>query len=378
MIPYSPRIPVIRRKSIKLNGATIQPKHLSIKVALSALISIPKDMKRNKKYLTGSKIHRLRSLLDYSYTKKYAMQQLEEYQPSVVHIHGFLLELLPFYDAVMELGVPFVATAHGVYSFDESINLWFDRSLEKDLFLSIAEKGYPITVVSSRVKEEVIRGFAFPELSLHVVLNGVDIDKFKPDLPEEKVTLRIKYGIDARTKVLLTVASIQKRKNQMAVIEALGAMKPDERMNKLYLVVGAGDSSEIVEQVVSHHLELNVHIIGKVSDEVLQDYYHIADFFILTSTSEGFPLVFLEAMAAGLPIITYSDIEAVEEIYDKKAMMLASARTVESLVNAINEATAKGWDRKYIRQKAESWSWREVCEEYVEIYKIAVEKGMRR
>ena len=109
-------------------------------------------------------------------------------------------------------------------------------------------------------------------------------------------------------------------------------------------------------------------IIGKVSDDDLQDFYHLSDIFILTSTSEPFGLVYLEAMAVGIPIVTYADLEGAQALFDKDTMMLSPFRDASSLAAAILEAKERRWDAKKIRKRAESWNWRKICDQYVKIY----------
>jgi len=105
------------------------------------------------------------------------------------------------------------------------------------------------------------------------------------------------------------------------------------------------------------------------TDEKLLDMYHLSDFFILPSTSEGFPLVLLEAMAAGLPIITFKDLGGVSDIYNSEYMELIPERDIESMVVTIKRAINKKWDRKKIMKLSKKWSWDFITRKYYCLYR---------
>ena len=83
----------------------------------------------------------------------------------------------------------------------------------------------------------------------------------------------------------------------------------------VFLVVGKGPDMESVKlQVAQLGIEANFKLAGFVSDEDLPSYYNAADLFVLPSKSgEGLPLVALEAMACGLPVIA-TDVGGIREI----------------------------------------------------------------
>ena len=98
----------------------------------------------------------------------------------------------------------------------------------------------------------------------------------------------------------------------------------------------------------------------------------ISDFFILPSTSEGLPLVFLEAIAAGIPIITFSDLNGAKDIYKPFCMELIPERSVESIINSVNRAIDRNWDKQQIVDYAKNWDWESVCEKYKSCYNEAI------
>jgi glycosyltransferase involved in cell wall biosynthesis len=67
----------------------------------------------------------------------------------------------------------------------------------------------------------------------------------------------------------------------------------------------AGAESQIREFITTHHLESVVSLFGHCSDTELGRLYAEADIFALPTLQESFGIVFLEAMAHGLPVITY-------------------------------------------------------------------------
>lgn len=125
----------------------------------------------------------------------------------------------------------------------------------------------------------------------------------KPDF------LKLRYNIDRDEKVILTVcriSSAEKYKGYDKVIETLpGVIKifPGTK----YLLVGKHDEIErrrILEKINNLNLKDNVILTGFIPDSELVAHYLLADVFAMPSSGEGFGIVFLEAMACGLPVIT--------------------------------------------------------------------------
>jgi len=121
--------------------------------------------------------------------------------------------------------------------------------------------------------------------------------------PEEKVRARRALGLAEDDFLLLNVGSVSRRKNLIFLVEMLGHL-PDPTV-KLVLVgpeLEADYAAEIHDRVAALGLAGRVLLPGFQDDA--QPFYEGADAFVFASTAEGFPNVFLEAMAKGLPIIS--------------------------------------------------------------------------
>ncbi|MGI8893140.1 MAG: glycosyltransferase, partial [Bacteroidia bacterium] len=118
-----------------------------------------------------------------------------------------------------------------------------------------------------------------------------------------------RYRITKRDKVLITVcrlSSAEKYKGYDKVIEVFPEILhvlPDTR----YILAGKYDENEkkrISAMLKSNSLGKNVILAGFIPENELSDHYKLGDLFVMPSQGEGFGIVYLEAMACGIPVLT--------------------------------------------------------------------------
>lgn len=114
---------------------------------------------------------------------------------------------------------------------------------------------------------------------------------------------RAEFGLPENAFVLVTIGRLVARKATTQLIDILAATRID---NAHLLVIGSGpDANAIQERSRALGIEDRVHLLGQVSDARKYAALQVSDVFASTSQHEGFGLVFLEAMAQGLPIVCY-------------------------------------------------------------------------
>jgi glycosyltransferase involved in cell wall biosynthesis len=134
---------------------------------------------------------------------------------------------------------------------------------------------------------------------LRVVINGTDLSRFPaPDGAREAV--RSELGIPGDARVVITVGRLVKEKNHELLV---GAVAPLLREDRRLVIVGDGPLRDPLHALVrSLGVEPFVHLTGSRRD--VPALLAGADAFVLSSDSEGLPIGLLEAMAAGLPVIS--------------------------------------------------------------------------
>ena len=158
-----------------------------------------------------------------------------------------------------------------------------------------------IQVISTYLKEFVLRRGA--KAPITVVPNGVDLAVFQKEYsPEEQTKLVEKLGITNEYVVITTSRLVEKNAVDI-LIEAIG--KVIERGIRIKcIVVGDGPDRKKLERLAAlRGIKGSVVFVGQLSQGLLPLYLRISDLFVRVSRSEGLGISFLEAMAAGVPVI---------------------------------------------------------------------------
>lgn len=173
-----------------------------------------------------------------------------------------------------------------------------------------------------------------------VVPNGVDAGRFAPER-RQRAALRRRIGTGGRF-LFLTIGGIEPRKGSRVLIEALGDLRAARPDPPMVAVVGGHsfqDHAAYREGALARAAELGLDAdlvqVGTVPEEELPGWYAAADAFVFPSLKEGFGLVILEAMAAGLPVVA-SDIPVFREFLSCGNAVLTTAGDAAALAGGMS------------------------------------------
>ncbi|MGH9035098.1 MAG: MSMEG_0565 family glycosyltransferase [Acidimicrobiia bacterium] len=230
-------------------------------------------------------------------------------------------------------GVRIVRTVHHCDDFTTSVLVECQRRSihDPDRVLVVSELWREILAAEYEVKAEVVP-------------NGIDPGRFGPAVPGQRDAFRSQLGVGAGDFLVLTVGGIEPRKGTATLFEALAALKSRMEVAPVLGLVGGHSFQDYrayreaaLARLPDLGLELgrDVVILGTVSDAELGGWYRAADVFAFPSVKEGFGLVVLEAMAAGLPVVA-SDIPVFAEyLTDGTDALLAPSGDAAALAGAL-------------------------------------------
>jgi glycosyltransferase involved in cell wall biosynthesis len=217
-----------------------------------------------------------------------------QYRPVVVHTH--LLALNYAYPLMLRYRTP--ARVHTVHSLAQRemgvrVGAWV-----RMLAFRYRLGGVVPVAVADEVRVTIQRVYGYPDPPL--IPNGIPTDEYAPD-PDARVQWRQAHGIEPHATVLTHVGRFAPPKNHALLIEAFAQVRSDAPF--YLLLVGGGELENTVrEQVAGLGLQGRVRFLGVRAD--VADILRASDVFVLSSRWEGNSLSVMEAMAAGLPVVS--------------------------------------------------------------------------
>lgn len=216
-----------------------------------------------------------------------------------------------------------------------------------------------IIAVCERTKTDCARDYGIPQDSIRVIRSGVDLAKFNPKVRGDGI--RQKYKLRER-RLILCVGCGTILKGVPFLLHAMTEVR-NRIPNVALIVVGP---TPYLKQMLSMAERLGIEdrviFAGKVLAELPQ-YYAASDVVVLSSLHEGLPLVALESMASGKPVVASSVGGIPEVVADRENGLLSEAGNVTQLAESIiflleNESLRRemGQAGRSLAEKNHDWS----------------------
>lgn len=280
---------------------------------------------------------------------------LKNTKPDVVHIHSSILVFKLF------LACPFLRDTKFIQTVHSTLTPGYKKLLDFMSRFRFVNKRFVNVCISDFIFQEFLR--KYPNLYFKTIDNG--IVPMRAGQESNQVIEEINgYKCSKQTRVFTAIGNYSRFKNFVVLAEIFNEMSRDGQ-DIILLLIGTGRHGESLEnyQRVVQIKGKNIYQLGFKTN--IADYLEVSDALIISSLKEGMPLVALEALSLGVPIVTTPAGGMVNVVKDGKNGYMAEnlsehaikdvitrfLNTSEDDLDKIRMNNKKRFNQKYSMQK---------------------------
>lgn len=243
------------------------------------------------------------------------------------------------------------------------LHLWLDRATDWMVDHHVC--------VSDGVARFSIETGKLPADKVSVIPNGVDAEFFANARPADLA----EFEIPNVSEVVLFVGRLDEQKAPEVALRAFELLAPDRAAAHLLFVGDGPLRAKLETQVASARLSDRVHFAGRRAD--VANLMRASTCLLLTSCWEGMPNVVLEAMAAGLVVVS-TQVEGITELIDNgRTGLLASSHSPTEIAGRLTELLGSPSMRTRLAESAQhlvqnGFMWSKVVVAYEQLYRRLV------
>jgi glycosyltransferase involved in cell wall biosynthesis len=249
---------------------------------------------------------------------------LETRRPRVVHFHGYRPDILHG-SLARSLGIATVTTEHG------SSKLGGTAALFEWVQTKLFRRASGVVAVSTPIAERLVNEDGVPGELVHMIPNG-----WTPGTEFlSREAARRELGIGPEETLVAFVGRLIPAKGPDVFVDALLQV---ESPSVTALVIGDGaDRTELEERVRAAGQEDRFRFMGTINPAA--PLFRAFDLFVLSSRTEGTPIVLLEAMAAGVPLVVTA-VGGVPDVVGDDAALVVPPLEPSTMADAVRSALA--------------------------------------
>jgi glycosyltransferase involved in cell wall biosynthesis len=231
-----------------------------------------------------------------------------------------------------------------------------------------------LITVSENEKINIDKYFGFADEKVAAIHNGVGMHFQRVTDTEVLLNVKTKYNLSDR--YVFYPGNSDPRKNLVGVMQALSILQKKDKLDfqVQMLDVEANLLNKIARQIGNIEILKHMAVCGYVPEADLPAIYSMADHLLFPSLREGFGIPILEAMSAGVPVVT-SNCSSMPEVAGDAALLI-DPENPEQIADAIslirndvqlrNDLIMRGLNR------VRDFSWQKMAEHYLRVYRNVI------
>lgn len=284
----------------------------------------------------------------------------------------------PFDHAPRGLGRPLVVTIHDLnwivnpgYNSNNAFIRLAGGAFYRSSLQSSMNQASRILAVSNATRHAILEHAPWHEPKVRVAYNGIDTSRIFP-MDREKAWRAVQHVVAHGTPFVLTVGQGAPYKNHLNAVRGFLQAFSDRPEYRMVLVRRQTSSDRALDKLLeSPGARAQVIVLPYVSPDVLNALYNTARMVLHPSYYEGFGLPLLEAMSAGVPLVT-SRLSSMPEVAGGAAL-LVSPGDPGSIASALSELDRDESVRESLvaegLRRLELFTWRACAQAALEVYR---------
>lgn len=244
----------------------------------------------------------------------------------------------------------------------------------KTLIPKSLQRANRIIAVSESTKKDIQKFFHIPSSKIRVIVEGVE----QSDLGGNEIDPRPIQRFDIQKPYILFIGTLEPRKNLERLVRSFAILKDDSEIAKqfpnLSLVLaglrGLG-IEDLLAAIRNNPWWDNIHVLGYVSHDEKSALFANASVFAFPSLWEGFGLPILEAMNAGVPVLT-SKVSAIPEVA-KDAAFFIDPNDIKDISRGLKKVLSPSPLRKDLIERgylrAKKFQWEDIARQTIAVYR---------
>jgi teichuronic acid biosynthesis glycosyltransferase TuaC len=299
-------------------------------------------------------------------------EEVALFQPDVVHVHhGWVVGA-----ALAELAMPFVISLHGTehYGFTH-------YPAYRELALTGLRQADRVLALTDADRATAIETYAIDPDRVIVITSGVDTTAFKP-ITLDRAAVLAQYGLaEVDRPIVLAGSKLAAFKGTEVLLRA-AAFYSNLPERPITLIAGEGSERAKLE-TLRDELDLrdDVVFLGNQNTRQMRDLYNVAEVTVLASHIDWFPLVVIESLACGTPVIA-SEVGALPQLVSSNIGRLFSAGDYATLAAHVthfihSNFKAATW-ATCVQHVRERYSWDMTVDQIVAVYQNVLKAKNRK
>ena len=306
---------------------------------------------------------------------KEVLRDIVALHPDIVHIHGTGNFSGTLYSAIKFYGIPILLTVHGLLHVEKknalrkrpSLKHLYQLIMQSRAEFDVINQAHHIIVDTEYVSKQIEQLYARKKINnlpwMYVVPQGIQ---------SKYLSLS---SMQTKAPVILSVGSISQRKGHLFLIKAFEKVHSKIPTARLIIAGSLAEETYLAkmrEEIEICRLQDSVDILPNIPQEELLQQYKTASIYALHSQEESQGIALVEAMAAGLPVVSTTVGGIPYVVKDEESGLLSEYSDIDSfahnIIRLLEDKNLRDKMAQSAREIAQNYSWKNIAQAIETVY----------